>query len=193
MATIADLVALNRSCRRFAGNKKVNVEEITQLVDLARISASAANLQPLKYMISASDEMNTKIFPCLKWAGYLKNWDGPSENERPSAYIIVLHDTGIAGEPGCDHGIAGQSIMLGAVEKGLAGCMIAAIDRKSLGDLIGLPSHLKILLVIALGYPVEERKVVTLTDETGVKYFRDDKGIHYVPKRSLEEIVIKTW
>lgn len=193
MATIADLVAMNRSCRRFDGNKKVVVEEITQLVDLARMSASAANLQPLKYMISASAEINAKIFSCLKWAGYLKDWDGPSENERPSAYIIVLHDTSIAAEPGCDQGIAGQSIMLGAVEKGLAGCMIAAIDRKSLGDIIGLPSRLKILLVIALGYPVEVRKVVALTDETGVKYFRDNNGIHYVPKRSLDEIVLKTW
>ncbi|WP_027359605.1 nitroreductase family protein [Desulforegula conservatrix] len=193
MATIAELVALNRSCRRFDGNKKVSLEEITQLVDLARLSASAANLQPLKYMISASAEMNAKIFPCLKWAGYLKDWDGPFENERPAAYVVVLHDTSVAGGAGCDHGIAAQSLMLGAVEKGLAGCMIAAVDRKNLGALIGLPDHMKILLVIALGYPVEERKVVTLTEETGVKYFRDDKGIHYVPKRSLEEVILKAW
>jgi len=193
MATIAELVALNRSCRRFDANEKVSVEEITQLVDLARLSASAANLQPLKYMISTSAEMNAKIFPCLKWAGYLKDWDGPSENERPAAYVIVLQDTRVAGDVGCDHGIAAQSLMLGAVEKGLAGCMIAAVDRKNLGILIGLPDHMKILLVIALGYPVEERRVVTLTEETGVKYFRDGNGIHYVPKRSLDELILKTW
>jgi len=193
MATISELVTLNRSCRRFEGNKKASLEEVTQLVDLARLSASAANLQPLKYMISTSAEMNAKIFPCLKWAGYLKDWEGPSENERPTAYIIVIHDTRIAGEPGCDHGIAAQSIMLGAVEKGLAGCMIAAVDRKNLEDIIDLPGHMKVLLVIALGSPVEERKVVTMTDETGVKYFRDNKEVHYVPKRPMDEILLKIW
>ncbi len=174
-------------------DRPVNPGELVQLVDLGRLSASAGNLQSLKYMTSVSAEMNKKIFPCLRWAGYLKDWDGPSENERPAAYIIILHDSGIANDPGCDHGIAAQSIMLGAVEKGLAGCMIAAVDRKTLGEILVLPGHLKILLVLALGYPVEERRIVSLTEETGVKYFRDDAGIHYVPKRSLDELVLKSW
>lgn len=193
METIADLVARNRSCRRFCADRIIAVDEMTKLVDLARLSASAANLQPLKYMISVSPEMNEKIFGCLKWAGYLKDWDGPSENERPSAYIVILLDTRLAGDPGCDHGIAAQSIMLGAVEKGLAGCMIASVDRKTLGDHLGIKDHLKILLVLALGYPVEDRRLVPLTEKTGVKYFRDSEGVHHVPKRSLDELILKTW
>lgn len=193
MATIADLVFQNRTCRRFREDKRISLDEIRSLVDLGRLSASAGNLQPLKYMTSVSPEMNKKVFPCLRWAGYLKDWDGPCENERPAAYIIILHDTKIANDPGCDHGIAAQSIMLGAVEKGLAGCMIAAVDRKSLEDILDLPENLKILLVLALGHPVEERRIVPLTRETGVKYFRDGSGVHYVPKRSLDELIIKSW
>lgn len=191
MATIAELVALNRSCRRFEAGRSLSSDEMKDLVDLARLSASAANLQPLKYVISVSGEMNARIFPCLKWAGYLKHWDGPSEKERPSAYVIILHDTRLAADPGCDHGIAAQSIMLGAVEKGLAGCMIAAVDRKTLAEVLGLADHFKILLVLALGYPVETRRVVPLTGETGVRYFRDREGVHHVPKRSIDELVLK--
>lgn len=190
MAMIEELVLTNRTCRRFDNGRKISADEASGLVNLGRLSASAANLQPLKYMVSVSDEMNKKIFPCLKWAGYLKDWDGPDENERPSAYIVVLHDTKIAGDPGCDHGIASQSIMLGAVEKGLAGCMIASVDRKRLGEVLNLPENLKILLVLALGYPVEERRIVELTEETGVRYFRDEKKVHYVPKRSMDEVLI---
>ncbi len=193
MDTVSGLVSRNRTCRRFMTDRPVNPGELVQLVDLGRLSGSAGNLQALKYMTSVSAEMNKKIFSCLRWAGYLKDWDGPSENERPAAYIIVLHDSRIANDPGCDHGIAAQSIMLGAVEKGLAGCMIAAVDRKTLGDILFLPGHLKILLVLALGYPVEERRIVSLIEETGVKYFRDDAGIHYVPKRSLDELILKSW
>ncbi len=193
MATIADLVLKNRTCRRFRGDKNISDDEIRTLVDLGRLSASAGNLQPLKYMTSVSAEMNKRIFPCLRWAGYLKSWDGPAENERPSAYIIILHDSKIANDPGCDHGIAAQSIMLGAVEKGLAGCMIAAVDRKTLEDILGLADNLKILVVLALGHPVEERRIVPLTRETGVKYFRDGTGVHYVPKRSLDELILKNW
>ncbi len=82
------------------------------------------SLQPLKYILSCSDSMNKMIFPCLAWAAYLKDWHGPEDSERPSAYIVILGDTGISKTFGCDHGIAAQSILLGARENGLAGCMI---------------------------------------------------------------------
>lgn len=83
---IKELVMKTRSCRRFK-EEAISEELLRELVDLARLSASAANLQPLKYIISYKKEMNDIIFPKLKWAGYLKDWDGPEEGERPSAYI----------------------------------------------------------------------------------------------------------
>jgi hypothetical protein len=109
-------------------------QTLEELVDLARLSASAANLQPLKYILSHEPQENAKIFPHLKWAAYLKEWPGPSAGERPTAYIIILGDTQISKGFGCDHGIAAQSILLGARERGLAGCMIGLIKREELGN-----------------------------------------------------------
>ena len=129
---IRNLIQENRSCRRFYQGHRIGKETLYELVDLARLSASAANLQPLRYVLSCDSEKNDAIFECLGWAGYLPDWPGPESGERPAAYIIMLGDTRITQSFGCDSGIAGQSILLGAREQGLAGCMIASINRDKL-------------------------------------------------------------
>jgi len=187
---ITDLVRDNRSCRRFHQNHKIALETLKELVNLSRISASGANLQPLKYILSCDSKMNADIFSALAWAGYLKDWPGPAEGERPTAYIVVLGDTGITQDVGCDHGIAAQTIMLGAREKGLAGCMLGSINRKLLRDLLDVPEHLKILLVLALGKPKEEIELETLEPDGSIRYWRDSEGVHHVPKRKLEDIIV---
>ena len=187
---ITDLVRDNRSCRRFHQNHKVALETLKELVNLSRISASGANLQPLKYILSCDSKTNADIFSALAWAGYLKDWPGPAEGERPTAYIVVLGDTGITQDVGCDHGIAAQTIMLGAREKGLAGCMLGSINRKLLRDLLDVPEHLKILLVLALGKPKEEIVLETLEPDGSIRYWRDSEGVHHVPKRKLEDIIV---
>ncbi|MBW1725284.1 MAG: nitroreductase family protein, partial [Deltaproteobacteria bacterium] len=136
---IADLIRKNRSCRIFFQEHIVDLKTLTELVDLARLSASAGNLQPLKYILSANPQKNALIFPCLGWAGYIEEWPGPGEGERPSGYIIILSDSQKANDyVGYDCGIAGQSILLGAREKGLAGCMIASIKRQKLRDILNI-------------------------------------------------------
>ena len=150
---IEDIVRASRSYRRFYEEKRIEPEVLRELVDLARLSPSAANLQPLKYIVSADPESNSRVFPALAWAGYLTDWPGPADGERPSAYIIVLGDTKITENFGCDHGIAAQSIMLGAAEKGLGGCMIGSIDRQKLREALRIHDRFEILLVLALGYP----------------------------------------
>ena len=187
---IAELVKENRSYRRFYEDHTVAPETLKELVNLARISASAANLQPLKYVLSCDRRKNAEIFSCLAWAGYLKNWPGPEEGERPSAYIVVLGDTGISESAGCDHGIAAQTIMLAAREKGLAGCMLGSIDRKALRNSLNIPSQLKILLVLAIGKPKEQIVLETIDSSDSIKYWRDDEGVHHVPKRKLEDIIL---
>lgn len=188
--TIKDLVARTRTCRRFDQAHGIKRADLLELVNLARLSASGGNLQPLKYILSCDPKRNALIFPCLAWAGYLKGWGGPVEGERPAAYIIVLGDTTIRREFGCDHGIAAQSIMLGATEKGCGGCIIGSIRREHLRKALTIPGRYEILLVLALGRPVE--KVVLETVKAGdIKYWRDTKGRHHVPKRSLREIVLK--
>ncbi len=187
---LKDLILKNRSYRRFQQSYPVKRATLEELVELARYSPSAANQQPLKYYISYAADKNAQIFPLLAWAGYLKDWGGPAEGERPSAYIIILGDTKIKTNFGLDPGIAAQSIMLGASEKGLGGCMIASIKRQELQQLLNLPESMEVILVLALGKPAEEVVVEDLGAEGDIKYYRDLEGRHHVPKRKLPELII---
>ena len=187
---IADLVRTNRSYRRFHQEVSIEMETLRTLVDLTRYCASAANFQPLKYILSCEPEMNASIFPHLGWAGYLTGWDGPPEGERPSAYIIVLGDTTVTKSFGCDHGIACQTVLLGAAEQGLGGCMIGSVRRKELRQVLSIQEHFEILLVIALGKPKERVVIERVGRDGNIRYWRDDQGTHHVPKRSLDEIII---
>jgi len=190
---IDELIRKNRSCRRFHQDRPVALDTLEAMVDLARLSASSANQQPLKYILSTAEETNRRIFNCLGWAGYLKDWRGPEEGEQPSAYIVILGDTGIAGRFDCDHGIAAQSILLGARDRGLSGCMIGSINRNKLRDALQIPARHKILLVLAIGEPKEEIVIETMGPGDSIKYWRDADGVHHVPKRSLKDIIIKTF
>ena len=187
---IAELVKENRSCRRFYEDHAVKPETLKEFVNLARMSASVANLQPLKYILSCDPSKNAEIFSCLAWAAYLKDWPGPAEGERPAAYIVILGDTGISENAGCDHGIAAQTILLGAREKGLAGCMLGSIDRNKLRDSLNIPSQLKILLVLAIGKPREQVVLEPVGSEGNIRYWRDNEGVHHVPKRKLEDLIV---
>lgn len=187
---IRDLIIKNRTYRRFQEDVAVERETLRELVDLGRLSASAANMQPLKYALSCEPRRNALIFGHLGWAGYLKDWPGPAEGERPSAYIIILVDTQISEFADCDHGIAAQSILLGAAEKGLAGCMIGTVKRKELVEALKIPSRYKILLVLALGKPAETVTLETVGPEGGIEYWRDADGVHHVPKRPLDELIL---
>ncbi len=187
---LKELILKNRSYRRFYQNESISMEILHSLIDLGRLSASGANRQPLKYIVSNTKDKNDLIFQMIGWAGYLKDWTGPDEGERPAAYIIILGDKEISPSFGCDHGIAAQSIMLGAVENGLGGCMIATVNREKLMSALKIPEHYEILLVLALGKPKEEVILEPVKQNQDIKYWRDSQGGHHVPKRSLEEIVL---
>ena len=188
---IRDLVSKNRSYRRFFEERIVEKDTLRELVDLARLSSSAANLQPLKYIISCKRRLNALIFPHLRWAGYLKDWPGPESGERPAAYIIIVGDTKMATSFDCDCGIAAQSMLLGAVEKGLGGCILGAVDRKGIRGTLGVPSRYEILLVLALGKPRETVVIEPVEIDGNIEYWRDSENIHHVPKRSLNDIIIR--
>lgn len=185
-----NLILKNRSYRRFHQHAAISQGQLRDLVNLGRLSASGANRQPLKYVLSWQPEKNAKIFPCLQWAGYLKDWTGPVEGERPSAYIIILCDTDIAQNPGCDQGIAAQSILLGAVEMGFGGCIMGAADRGKLREALAIPEPYDIALVLALGKPRETVLIDSVKDGK-VEYWRDERGFHHVPKRALSDIILE--
>lgn len=187
---LKDLIYKTRSYRRFYESQGIDYKTLENLVDLARLSASGANRQPLKYLIYNTPGDCARIFPSLLWAAYLKDWDGPENGERPAGYIIILGDTTITDNYGVDHGIAAQNIMLGATETGLGGCMIASIKKEQLRQELGIPEHLEILLVLALGQPVENVIVEDIKDGD-IKYWRDEAMNHHVPKRPLSELIIK--
>lgn len=186
---IKDLILKNRSYRRFYQDHRITWDELKDLVDLARLSPSGRNLQPLKYFLSADDETNEKVFSTLAWAGYLKDWDGPEEGEKPTGYIVILGDLNLTKNFMCDYGIVAQSMLLGAVEKGLGGCIFASIKREKLKELLKIDDSFDVLLVIALGKPKEE-VVIEEVKNDDIKYYRDANNGHHVPKRSLNEIII---
>jgi nitroreductase len=190
---MSELILKNRSYRRFHQDVSVAADTLRQLVDLARLSASSANQQPLKFVLSRDPDTNALIFPLLKWAGYLSDWDGPAEGERPAGYIVVIGDKRIKTSFGCDHGIAAQSILLGATERGLGGCIIGSVDRERMHRHLAIAGDYEILIVIALGKPKEEVVIEAVKSDGDIKYWRDSEGKHHVPKRSLEELILKSW
>ena len=190
---IKDMIKKNRSYRRYYQNETISVEKLRELVDLARHSASGGNFQSLKHILSCDPKTNETIFKRLVWAAYLKDWPGPSEGEKPSAYIVILGDTSIHKEFFCDHGIACQSMLLGAIEAGFGGCILGSIDREGLRKDLEIDNHLQILLVLALGKPKEEVRIEYIERGGDIKYWRDDKQVHHVPKRPLDEIILKEY
>lgn len=186
---LKELVAKNRSYRRFYQSVEITNEHLRGWVDLARLSASGRNAQPLKYILSCEAEKNEKIFSTLAWAAFLTNWEGPEEGERPAAYLVQLLDTNIANQYFCDDGIAAQSILLGAVEAGFGGCMFRSINKPKLMQLLEIPERFQIINVLALGKPKEEVVIDDLKNDD-FKYWRDENGIHHVPKRSLDDLIL---
>lgn len=190
--TVKQTVAAARSYRSFDPSRPIEYETMRELVDAARYCPSAANLQPLKYRIVAGDEADA-VLPLTRWAGYLREIKLPPEGKAPTGYIVILHDTSVSPETDyskMDVGIAAEVIMLAAAELGYGGCMIGSFDRDGLKDALSIPEGLTPVLTLALGTP-DETVFITDLRNGDIKYFRDDRGLHFVPKRSLEEVIIK--
>jgi nitroreductase len=189
--TFKDLVLANRSYRRFDGAYAVSAADLRDLVGLARTTPSAANRQPLKFVLSTSAEGNALVFETLAWAAYLPDWKGPVERERPTAYVVVLLDKAVSQAADIDVGIVSQTILLGAAERGLGGCIFASVKREELARRLGLPDTLAVAIVIALGKPVEKVVLDELAPGGSIKYWREPDGTHHVPKRGRDELIVK--
>ena len=188
---LADLARSCRTVRRYRQEIAISRETLVGLVDTARFVASGGNLQPLKYWISNDPATNAKIFPHLAWAGYLNDWPGPVEGERPTAYVIVLGDPLVKQDGfGVDEGIAAQTIALAACEQGIGSCMLSSVKRAQIRAEVGIPERFEILLVIALGVPKETVVLETVGANGNVKYWRDAEGVHHIPKRPLADVLI---
>jgi len=187
---LKDLFLKTRTCRRFDESHQIELSTLENLLELARLSSSGGNRQPLKYLLYNKPAQCEKIFPFLAWAGYFTEWPGPDKGERPSAYIIILGDKSISDNFGVDHGIAAHSILLGATHEGLGGCMIASIKREELCDELRIPDRFEVLLILAIGKPGEKIIIDEIKNDE-VKYWRDEHGVHHVPKRNLKDLILK--
>ena len=189
---LTELLKKDRSYRRFDESYKIDFDTLKKLVGLTRYCASGRNLQPLKYYIVNEEEKCDQIFPLLKWAGYLTDWDGPEKGERPVAYLVQCIDTDLTKNYLCDDGLQLQAITLGAIAEGLGCCIIKSFNVLKLKEVLSLSENLSPLYVLAIGKPVEEVVIEETKDdsEDSIKYYRTPDGIHHVPKRPLESLII---
>ena len=187
---LKDLVLKNRSYRRFYEDVPVSEQTLRDLVDLARLTASSANKQPLRYILSWTPERNGLIFGTLMWAAYLKDWDGPVAGERPAAYIVILADKEISTNVNWDAGIAAQTMLLGAAEQGLGGCMLTSVNKPDLKQALRIAEKYEIVLVVAIGKPREHVVIEPVAANGDIRYWRDAEGTHHVPKRSLDDLIV---
>ncbi|MEE4243534.1 MAG: nitroreductase family protein [Desulfopila sp.] len=187
-----DIIKNTRTYRRFDARKPVEVSTLKDLINLGRLGGSARNCQPWQYLLITAPQQCASVFPYLGWAGYLSDWKGPVESERPTAYILCYLNkdrlTGSVQEAIFDLGIATQNILLGATAAGLGGCRIGAFSPK-LADVFPQADHLELHHVIALGVPVE-KVIIEECADNNIKYWRDSEQVHHVPKRPLEDLLL---
>jgi len=182
---VYEQIAARRTIRKYE-QRNVPEEVLIRCVDAARLSPSAANLQPLKYVIINDEKLLKLVFGTLSWAGYLPNYQ-PSLEETPRAYIVMLLDKEIRKNAGEDAGIAAMSISMVAYDEGLGSCILGAVDRERLREVLSVPDELDIVLVVSLGYPAES-PIADKVANRDMKYWLDSEGVLHVPKRSFEEI-----
>lgn len=190
---LKELVKKNRSYRKFKEDVQVERKTLEELVDLARLSPCGMNLQSLRYMLVTDSSDRELIYPNIKWAAFLKEWGGPVRGERPSAFILVFLDKGVQNSfvSDIDVGIACQSILLGAVEKGLGGCIIGAVNKDEVKKAFGIRDSLELKLVIAIGKPNQNIVIDDADLTSDLKYWEDESGVHHVPKLGLKNLIIE--
>ena len=187
---VRELTLKNRSYRRFHHDMPVDIQTLRELVDLARIAQSPWNQQAVKFLLCNRPEMNAQIFEHLFWAARMPEWNGPAEGERPSAYIIIVADKELGKVFNYDHVVAGTTLLLGAVERGLGGCLMGAFSKKKMTATLGLSERYEPLLVVALGTPNETIVLDPVGPDGNTAYWNDEQGVHHVPKRSLEDLIL---
>lgn len=190
---IKALLESNRSIRRFDEDRAIYKADLDKLIELTRYCASGRNVQPLRYIRVTDDNECKLLFPLLVWAGYLEDWAGPVEGERPSAYLVLCLDTRYGKQCLCDDGLQLQAITLGARALGIGCCIIKSFNLSKLRELFHIDDSLLPLYVVALGYPAE-RVIIESTNgsaDADIKYYRTQDGVHHVPKRPLEELILR--
>ena len=183
-----ELLTTRRTYRRFA-QKAVPQDVVNDIVEAVRLSSCGANRQAVRLVMVQSPAMVAKVQPLVRWAAYLPPEQGtPKADELPTLYAAVLQDTSIPGDLATDTGIALANMTLAAWDKGVGSCIMGAINKPALTELLGIQAPQQLSFMVAFGYPTHKAHIVPMTGQTGVKYYLDDARDYCVPKRSAEEI-----
>ncbi len=189
---LKDLLKQSRSYRSFDEDIKPTYEQLLNWIDHTRYCPSSINLQVLKFCPVTEPEVCAPLLSLTRWAGKLKDIKLPPKGHTPTAYIVICSDASVTPTAESfqkDVGICAQTIMLAAAENGFGGCMIGSYQKEKLSSLLALPAHLVPQLVLALGKPDETVELADEAEDGSVTYYREN-GVHYVQKRTLENIII---
>ena len=192
--TLHELTIKSRSYRTFDETEIVPKETLLSLIDTARLCPSARNLQPLKYRLVTDREEVLDMVSLCKWGAALKDTKLPPEGKLPSAFILICVDTEISTVEASkiDVGIAAQTIMLEACEMGLGGCILMSFTPIDVSRSLLIPKQYTPTLAIAIGVPAEENVILCKPTEAGdTTYYRTKGNLHFVPKRDLEDVILK--
>ncbi|MCI6401604.1 MAG: nitroreductase family protein [Candidatus Fimivicinus sp.] len=190
---LIDLLKKNRSYRGYDDSFRIDRSMLEELIDCTRYTASSVNIQPLKYFAASEPETVALIQPLTHWAGKLKELHLPREGHRPTAFIVICQDMSVSDSPTMfqrDIGIAAQTILLAATEKGLGGCMIGSFEKNTLKKALSLPEQIEPMMVLAIGKPDETVLLTEVGPGGSTDYYRDENDVHFVPKRALKDILL---
>lgn len=190
---LIDLLKKNRSYRGYDDSFRIDRSMLEELIDCTRYIASSVNIQPLKYFAASEPETVALIQPLTHWAGKLKELHLPREGHRPTAFIVICQDMSVSDSPTMfqrDIGIAAQTILLAATEKGLGGCMIGSFEKNALKKALSLPEQIEPMMVLAIGKPDETVLLTEMGPGGSTDYYRDENDVHFVPKRALKDILL---
>ena len=189
MNDLMTLLKGRRTYRRFA-QKEISQEILEEILQAARLASSAANRQPLSYIVIRDKEKVEQVFAHTRWAGALPPEAGqPKEGEKPVLFIGVVENLDINPDCDTDAGLAISNMTLAAWNHGVGSCMIGACNKAALSELFGLTDKQKLHTVVAFGYPSHASLVVDMEDPEAFKYYLDEKKDYVVPKRKLEDVV----
>lgn len=187
-----ELLIKTRSHRTF-DSTEIDIETLESLINAAHLGGSARNSQTLRYTLVSSQSLCHKIFPHTAWAGAIP-WS-PTLEEGPKAYILISTLKENLLSPitlGIDIGIACQNILLKATELGFGGCLIGAFNKLDISKTLDLDMDTyNPQILVALGKPTD-KVILTKGNIGNLKYHRDvEENVHYVPKLSLETLILK--
>lgn len=152
----AELAKMRQSDRKYK-NQAVEKEKIIQCIETARLSPSANNSQPWKFIVVDDFETKEKIAECTIGLGMNK-----FTHQSPVIVAVVLEKQNFMSSIGSiiknkdyclfDLGIAVNQFCLQAADLGLGTCIIGWFDESKIKKMLGVKNR-RIPLLISLGYP----------------------------------------